>query len=262
MQVHQLLQPVVAVDDATVQIVQIGGRETAAIEWNQWAKLRRNDRNHVQNHPVRLVAALAERFHDLQALGVLEPLLQRVFVLHLLAQFDAKAFDIYALEQFFNRFRAHHGLEAGGTELLIEFAELRFVLDHFALFYRSVAGLDHDIRFEIEHRFKVAQRDIEQVADAAGQSLEEPDMRAGRRQFDVAEAFAPYFRQRDFHAAFIADHSAMLHALILAAQTLPVGDRTEDAGAKQPVPLRLEGAVVDGFRFCDFTMRPAPDLLG
>src|SRR5271168_1565529 len=52
----------------------------------------------------------------------------------------------------------------------------------------------------------------------------------------------------------------MLHALVLAAEAFPVGYRAEDAGAEQAVPLRLEGAVVDGLRLGDFAMRPAPDL--
>src|SRR5205823_12196634 len=47
-QVHQLLQPVVAVDDATIQIVQVRGGEAAAIEWNEGAELRRDDRNDVE----------------------------------------------------------------------------------------------------------------------------------------------------------------------------------------------------------------------
>ncbi len=33
-QVHQLLQPVIAVDHAAIKIVQIGGRKTAAVQWN------------------------------------------------------------------------------------------------------------------------------------------------------------------------------------------------------------------------------------
>src|ERR1700682_3877820 len=52
----------------------------------------------------------------------------------------------------------------------------------------------------------------------------------------------------------------MLHALVLAAETFPVGDRAENAGAEQAIALRLEGAVVDGFRLGHFTMRPASDL--
>ncbi len=144
--------------------------------------------------------------------------------------------------------------------MLVEFAELGFVLDDFALFYRSVAGLDHDISFEIKNGFEIAQRNIEQVADAAGQALEEPHVRAGRRQLDVAEAFTADFRERDFHAALVADHSAMLHALVFAAEAFPIGYRAKDAGAEQAVALRFESAVVDGLGFGDFAMRPAPDF--
>src|SRR5437867_13035604 len=98
------------------------------------------------------------------------------------------------------------------------------------------------------------------MADAAGQPLEEPHMRARRRQLDVAKALATNFRERDFHAALVADHAAVLHALVLAAETLPVGDRTKNAGAEKTVALRLEGAVVNGFGLRHLAMRPAPDF--
>src|SRR5262249_41248623 len=49
--------------------------------------------------------------------------------------------------------------------------------------------------------------------------------------------------------------------LVLAAQALIVLDRAEDAGAEQPVPLRLEGAVVDGLRLLDLAEGPRPDAL-
>src|SRR2546423_12220266 len=85
-------------------------------------------------------------------------------------------------------------------------------------------------------------------------------MRAGRSQLDVSQALTANFRQRNFHAALVADHAAVLHALVLAAEALPIGYRAEDAGAEQAVPLRLEGSVVDSLRFGDFAMRPAPDF--
>ena len=138
---------------------------------------------------------------------------------------------------------------------------LRLVLDDLALAHRRVAGIDHDIRLEVENALQVAQRNIEQVADARGQALEEPHMRTGRRQLDVAHALAAHLADRHFHAALVADHAAVLHALVLAAQALPVGYRAKDAGAEQAVALRLEGAVVDGFRLGDFAVRPAADLL-
>ena len=192
-QVHQLLQPVVAVDDAAIQIVKIGSGEASAIQWNQRTKLRWNDRNYIENHPMRLVGALAERLNYFEPLGVLEPLLQRVLMIHLLAQFGSETFDVNALEKFFNRFRAHHCLEAGGAELLVEFAILGFVLDNFVIFDWRFARLDHDISFEIKYGLEIAQRDIEKMADTAGQSLKEPHVRAGRCQFDVAQALAANF---------------------------------------------------------------------
>ena len=86
-------------------------------------------------------------------------------------------------------------LKPAGAILLVEFAELGFVLDDLALFHRSVARLDDDVGFEVENGFEIAQRDVEQVADAAGQALEEPHMRAGRCQLDVAQPFTANFRQ-------------------------------------------------------------------
>ena len=77
----------------------------------------------------------------------------------------------------------------------------------------------------------------------------------------MAQPLTPDLGQRDFHAALIADHPAVLHALVLAAQTLPVGHGAKDAGAKQPVTLRLKGAIVDGFRLGHFPMRPGTDFL-
>ena len=152
-------------------------------------------------------------------------------------------------------------LKPVGTELLVEFAELGFFLDDLAFFDRRFAGLDDYVGLEVENGFEVTERDVEDVADAARQTLEEPDVRAGRRELDVAKAFATNFGQRDFNAALVADDAAVLHALVLAAEALPVGDRTKDASAEQAIAFRLEGTVVDRLRLGYFTVRPAPDLL-
>ncbi len=118
----------------------------------------------------------------------------------------------------------------------------------------------HDERLEIQNALEIAHRNVEQVADAAGQALEEPHVRTGRSQFDVAEAFTADFAERDFHAALVADHAAMLHALVFAAQAFPVRDGAENLGAEQAVALGLERAVVDGFRLGDFAVRPGTDF--
>src|SRR5581483_4457028 len=173
-QVHQFLQAVVAVDHAPIQVVQIGGCKAATIERNERTQLRRNDRNYIQNHPVWLITALAESLDHFQALGVLQALLHRALVLHFFAKLDREALNFHALEQFLNGFRAHHGFKTSGAILLVKLAELRFILDYFAFFDRSVARFDHDVGFEVQNRLKIAQRDIEQVTDTAGQAFEEP----------------------------------------------------------------------------------------
>src|SRR5450432_636247 len=77
----------------------------------------------------------------------------------------------------------------------------------------------------------------------------------------MAQPLAADLRERNFHAALVADHSAMLHALVLAAQAFPVRYRTKNTRAEQAIALGLERPVVDRFRLGDFTVRPAADLL-
>jgi hypothetical protein len=78
----------------------------------------------------------------------------------------------------------------------------------------------------------------------------------------VAHPLAAHLGQGHFHAALLADHAAVLQALVLAAQALVVLDRPEDLGAEEAVALRLEGAVVDGLRLLHFAERPGPNFLG
>ena len=59
-QLHQALQAVVAVDDAPVEVVQVGGGEAAAVERHERAEVRRNDRDDLEDHPLGLVAGVPE----------------------------------------------------------------------------------------------------------------------------------------------------------------------------------------------------------
>ena len=148
MQLHQLLQPVVAIDDAPVEVVQIRRGESATIERHQRTQLRWDHRQDIQNHPLRLVAGFAERFHYAQPLGELELFLLRSLGLHSLADFDAEAFDIHFLEKLFDSFRAHHGDELT-RKILIKLA-LALVSDYFALGQLGhFTWIDHHECFEI-----------------------------------------------------------------------------------------------------------------
>ena len=58
--VKQTLEAVVAVDHAAVEVVEVGGREAATVELNHRAQLRRNHRNGVKDHHLRLVIGAKE----------------------------------------------------------------------------------------------------------------------------------------------------------------------------------------------------------
>src|SRR3984893_14774262 len=258
-QLHQFFQAVVAVDHAPIKIVQIRRREAAAIERHQRTQLRRQDRKHIQNHPLGLVAALAERFKNLQAFGILDALLQARIRLHLFAHLFGKFFDFDALQKFLDGFRAHLRAELP-REILLQFA-IFFLGEHLAfLDARNIARVDDHVAFKIKNALEVAHGNVQQVADARRQALEEPDVRAGRRQLDVAKAFTADFAERYFYAALVADDSAVLHALVFPAETFPVSDGTKNLGAEQAVAFRFESTVVDGLRLGYFAVGPRADL--
>ena len=138
----------------------------------------------------------------------------------------------------------------------------QFLVDtHQLLLARLLVNARHDIEREIQDALKVARREVEQQADAAGRSLEVPDVAHGRRQFDVAHALAAHFRARHLDTAFVTDDALEAHALIFAAIAFPVLRRAEDALAEQAVFLRLERAVVDRLRLRDLAIAPTTNLL-
>src|SRR2546430_16337993 len=109
-----------------------------------------------------------------------------------------------------------------------------------------LARLDHHVIRVVDHPLEIAQGHVEQVAHGRRQRLEEPDVRHRHRELDVTHALAAHLGQRDLHAAAVADDAAVADPLVLAAVTLPVLHRAENALAEQAVALRLEGPVVDG----------------
>jgi hypothetical protein len=128
------------------------------------------------------------------------------------------------------------------------------------LLQRRHARIDHHVGFEVQHAFDVAQGHVEHEAQAAREALQEPDVRARSSQVDVAHALAAHLGLRDFNAALLADHAAVLQALVLAAQALVILDRAKDLGAEQAIALWFESAVVDRLGLLHFPKRPRTDL--
>ncbi len=260
----ELLQAVVAVDDAAIEIVQVRRRETAAVERNEGAQVRRNHRDDVQDHPFRLVAhvavvaRVAERVDDLEALQLLLLLVLARLDDHLRAELVGDLVDVEPAEQVADRGGADVG-EERGIALVLRLGAQREVL----LFVEElvgvdflIAGLDDDVVRIVDDLLEIAQREVEEVAHRAGQRLEEPDMGDGNGELDVPHAVATDLAQGHFDAATVADHAAIADALVLAAMAFPVLDGTKNALAEEAVLLGLERPVVDGLGFRDFAPRP------
>ncbi|CFW85983.1 Uncharacterised protein [Bordetella pertussis] len=260
LQFEQALEAVVAVDDAAVQVVQVGGREAAAVQRHQRTQVRRQHGQHFHDHPFGLDAGLLEAFQHLQTLGDLLDLGFRAGGLELAAQRLDFAIDVDGAQQFAHGLGAHQGTEV--VAVLFGLGQEVVIGHDLAALERRHAGLDHAPGFEVQHALDVAQRHVEHHAQARRQALEEPDVRNRAGQFDMAHALAAHLGDGDFHAALFADHATMLQALVLAAQAFVVLDGTEDLGAEQAVTLGLERTVVDRLGLANFAERPRTDLLG
>jgi hypothetical protein len=129
------------------------------------------------------------------------------------------------------------------------------------VFERSIARVNDHPGLEIQDSLQIPKRHIEQMTNPARESLEEPNMGDRTGKLDMRQPFPPDLRLGNFHTALVTDDSAVLHALVFATQTLPISDGAEDLCAEKTVPFRLEGPIVDRFRFGHFTMGPSTDLL-
>ena len=106
LEVDEPLQPVVPVDHAAVQVVQVARRESTAVELHHRAQFRGQHRQDRENHPLGLVAALAERLHDAESLdGLLAPLAG--CCANGLLQVYPLGVEVHALQDLQNGLRAH-----------------------------------------------------------------------------------------------------------------------------------------------------------
>src|SRR6266545_1326464 len=268
-QLLEPLQAVVAVDDAAVEVVQVRGREPSAVERHERAQVGRDHRDDLEHHPVGAVPRLDERLGDLEALRDLLPLRLARRLLHLDAELVREALHALAVllvggtdlaEQLEHRLAAHPGGE-GLFTVLLHGLVVPVLGEELRPLQGRLLRVDDDVRLAVEDLLEILQRDVEEVADPARERLEEPDVGDRRGERDVAEPLAPHLRLDHLHAALLAHHPAVLHALVLAAVALVVLHGAEDLRAEQPVALRLERAVVDRLRLLHLAVRPLADLV-
>ena len=257
-QLQQAAQTVIAVDHAAVQVVQVGGGKTAAVQLDHGAQIGGQHGQHVHDHPLRAVAGNAECLNDLQTLQDADLLLAgRLF--HLSGQLSAQLIQIDLLQQLLD------GLSTHGCLKLIAVALTHLTVfllgQQLLLFQRGQTGIGNDIACKVQDLLQQAGADVQHQANAAGDALEVPDVADGRGQLNVAHALTTNLCLGDLDTAAIADLALVADALVLAAVALPVLGRSKNALAVQAVALRLQGAVVDGLRLLDLAVAPVADLL-
>ncbi len=169
--------------------------------------------------------------------------------------------DVDLPQQLADRFGADAHLVGIRRELGLQLAELLF---RDQLFFGQIGlpGIHADVALEIEDLLQLLETHVQERSDAARHALQEPNMRDGRGQFDMAHPFAANLRLDHFDAALVTDDPAMLHPLVLAAVAFPVLDRTENLRAEQPVLFRFERPVIDRLRLLHLAIRPGADFLG
>ena len=259
-QFQQAFQAVVTVDDAAVQVVQIGSGETAAVQRYQRTQIRRQYRQHVHNHPLEFHAAALEGFQYFQTLGDFFDFGVRTGRFEFLVQNLDFGRYIQIAQQLTDAFGTHFGVEI--IAVLFKLVVVVFFGQQLAALQRRHAGIGDHKGFEIQYTLNVAQGHVQYHTQAGRKRFQKPDVCNRSGQFDVAHALAANLGKGNFHAAFFTSNAFEFQAFVFTAQTFVVFNRAEDFRAEQAVALWLEGTVVDGFRLFHFAVRPRPDGFG
>jgi hypothetical protein len=82
-----------------------------------------------------------------------------------------------------------------------------------------------------------------------------------RRELDVPHALAANRRACNLYTALVTYNTLISDVFILATVTLPVPRRAENRLAEKPILLGAQAAIVDGFWFKDFSVRPTFNCL-
>ena len=204
---HQTLQTVVADDDATVKVVQVGSGKTTAIQRDERAQLRRSHGHHLHYHPLGtvfdMVVRLAERLKHLQTL---QQVLLALLSLHFVS-FGTQAVGflvkVDAFQQVINGLGTHLGdelirvvlrqiLVLNGQHLhqvKIFFLAQEFESGHFAaiivarnLLAFEKTALNHHITLVVNDGIEFLGRDAQQSTYFIRQRTEIPNVGDGHHQ--------------------------------------------------------------------------------
>ena len=271
---EQTLETVVADEHATVEIIEVGSGETAAVESYQRTKVGRRDGDNLHDHPLRTVAVLAgtEGLDNLQTLKGLVLTLDAGIGIGTVAQLVGKFVEVDAREEVVNGLGTHLGnklVRIAVLKILIVLRQLAEQVEVFVLgqqvvdghFIGQCAGLNDHIALVVDDGVEFLGRDTEQIAHFVRQRPEVPDMGDRHNKLNMAGTLATHFLLGNFHTAAVADDALVADALIFTAMALVILGRAEYAFAEKAVALGLISTIVDGLGFEYLAIRISLDIL-
>jgi len=230
-QFQQALEAVVAVDDAAIEIVQVGRGEAAAVQLHHRPQVGRDDRQHGQDHPLRPVAAGAQRLDHLQALGGPLGRLLAAAGAHFAPQVAAELLQIHALEDLVERLGAHAGAEDVAelalqlaVVVLIQERHLRQRFELVAVSLGLLAQTDHFLIHPIAQPFAGHTDLAAQLFDLATERFQVALLLFLSRALDRLQAFLGDLV--DQNSVFAADGLALLNDEFTGQDDVLGGART------------------------------------
>ena len=118
----------------------------------------------------------------------------------------------------------------------------------------------HHVCGEVDDLFEVFRRHVEEVPEAARNTLEVPDVSDRGGKLDVSHALATNGLTSDLDTASLTRYTLEADTLVLATGALPVLGRTKNLLTEEAIFLWLQRAVVDGLRLLHLTARPRTNL--
>ena len=109
-ELNEALEAVVAVDDAAIEVVQVGGGETATVELHHWAQVWWDHRKDRHDHPLWSCTGAAEGLEEAESLDRLLAA-HAGGVAHLNGELLRFGVEVHALDEFADRLGTHAGAE-------------------------------------------------------------------------------------------------------------------------------------------------------
>ena len=264
---YELLQTVVADDDAAVEVIEVGCGETSSVQGHERPQVGGNDGDDLHDHPLGTVhvLGLAESLDDAQTLEGLGLALLGCLALGLVAQVVGEFVQIEVGQEGVDGLCAHSGDELLGVAVIQGLVVLGQTVEHVQVLIlgeeRQIAyikifgssGLDDDVPFVIDDGLELLRGNAEEASDLVGCGTEVPDVGYGDGEGDVTHPFPADLLLCHLYAAAVADDAAVADSLVFSAVALVVLGRTEYPLAEEAVALGLVCTVVDGLGLEDLT---------